>query len=150
MTASPTHTDKSLADKLQGPRAPGAEAISKLPSEQMLNSREQQALLAKLPEWRISGQSQEPQEDRRIQRTFHFDNYADALQFTANIGALTDQYKHYPTIITAFKKVTVFWHSSVWRTGESRPEEPHTGKSTGLQEKDFILAAKTDALITQV
>ena len=103
MTSSPADTDRSLAE---------------------------QALLAKLPEWRISGQSQQTAEDQRIQRTFHFDNYADALQFTASIGALADQYKHYPTIITAFKKVTVFWS-----TVESHPEEAQSGKTRALRKK---------------
>lgn len=151
MTSSPSDTDKSLADQVPGSAQSPAPSVSerpssKRPSDQAPDSREQQALLAELPEWRISfrqffeqrGGPKEP----CIQRTFHFDQYADALQFTANIGVLADQYQHYPTIITAFKKVTVFWHSA-------ESAERHTGKPAGLQKKDFILAAKTDALITR-
>ena len=151
MTSSPSDTDKSPARPVPDSAHSPAPSVSKRPSsnppsDQVPDSHEQQALLTELPEWRISFRQffehRDGPKEPCIQRTFHFDQYADALQFTASIGALADQHQHYPTIITAFKKVTVFWHSA-------ESAEHHTGKPAGLQRKDFILAAKTDALITR-
>ena len=94
----------------------------------VLNTTGQEDLLFELPDWHITGNP----EDKQIRRTFQFTNYADALQFTADIGALAEQCGHYPTIITTYQKVTVMWH---------------TTESENLQINDFILAAKTSALI---
>ena len=99
------------------------------PANQPLKGEEQQGLLAELPDWHIAGKT----EDKQIRRTFQFINYADALKFTADIGSLAEQSGYYPTIITTYQKVTVMWH---------------TAESGHLQLNDFILAAKTNALIT--
>lgn len=86
-------------------------------------------LLMELPGWSITAHEASEQ----LQCSFRFANYAEALRFTADIGDLAVRYGHYPTIITAYGKVTVFWHTS------------SDGK---LNENDFILAAKTTQLIT--
>ncbi len=67
----------------------------------------------------------------RLQRTFKFKNFAEALSFTNRVGELAEAEDHHPAILTEWGKVTVTW----W-----------THKIKGLHQNDFIMAAKTDAL----
>ena len=69
----------------------------------------------------------------RLERVFHFPNFADALAFTNRVGALAESEGHHPAILTEWGRVTVTW----W-----------THKIRGLHRNDFIMAAKTDALGT--
>ncbi len=69
----------------------------------------------------------------RLERVFHFPNFADALAFTNRVGALGEAEGHHPAILTEWGRVTVTW----W-----------THKIRGLHRNDFIMAAKTDALVT--
>ncbi len=69
----------------------------------------------------------------RLERVFHFPNFADALAFTNGVGALAEAEGHHPAILTEWGRVTVTW----W-----------THKIHGLHRNDFIMAAKTDALVT--
>jgi len=83
--------------------------------------------LSQLPGWQIevvSGVS-------RLQKTYKFKNFEQALQFTNKIGAVAEQENHHPAILTEWGKVTVSW----W-----------THKIGGLHMNDFIMAAKTDAI----
>jgi 4a-hydroxytetrahydrobiopterin dehydratase len=66
---------------------------------------------------------------KRLQKTFKFDNFAEALAFTNKVGALSEQENHHPAILTEWGKVTVSW----W-----------THKIKGLHVNDFVMAAKTD------
>lgn len=70
----------------------------------------------------------------RLQRVFRFDNFVEALHFTNRIGELAEAYQHHPLIITEWGRVTVQW----W-----------THTAGGLDQNDFILAAKTDELMAQ-
>ncbi len=69
----------------------------------------------------------------RLDRIFHFPNFADALAFTNRVGALAEAEGHHPAILTEWGRVTVTW----W-----------TNKIRGLHRNDFIMAAKTDVLVT--
>ncbi len=69
---------------------------------------------------------------KRLKKTFKFDNFEDALSFTNKVGALCKQENHHPAILTEWGKVTVTWWSH---------------KIKGLHVNDFIMAAKTDALV---
>ena len=69
----------------------------------------------------------------RLERVFHFPNFADALAFTNRVGALAEAEGHHPAILTEWGRVTVTW----W-----------THKIRGLHRNDFIMAAKTDVLVT--
>lgn len=91
------------------------------------NVGDQAALMAELPAWRLVSDN----ESQRLQRRFTFDNYAAALAFTATVGDLAMQANHSPVIITASLAVTIIWGSR---------------RDHGLQENDFILAAKTERL----
>jgi 4a-hydroxytetrahydrobiopterin dehydratase len=80
------------------------------------------------PEWQVI----EVDGIKRLQRIFKFKNFAEALAFTNQIGALAEAEDHHPTLVTEWGKVTVTW----W-----------THKIKGLHQNDFIMAAKTDALL---
>jgi 4a-hydroxytetrahydrobiopterin dehydratase len=69
---------------------------------------------------------------KRLQKTFKFGDFEEALAFTNKIGALCEQENHHPSILTEWGRVTVTWWSH---------------KIKGLHENDFIMAAKTDALL---
>ena len=82
----------------------------------------------RLPEWKekkVDGMN-------RLERVFKFKNFAEAISFTDKIGAIAEEEDHHPLIITEWGKVTVNW----W-----------THKIGGLHQNDFIMAAKTDALL---
>jgi 4a-hydroxytetrahydrobiopterin dehydratase len=66
---------------------------------------------------------------RRIERTYAFKDFRQALDFTFLVGELAEQEQHHPDIHLAWGKVRV---------------ETWTHKIKGLHENDFILAAKTD------
>jgi 4a-hydroxytetrahydrobiopterin dehydratase len=67
----------------------------------------------------------------RLERLFQFPNFADALVFTNQVGALAEEEGHHPALLTEWGRVTVTW----W-----------THKIRGLHRNDFIMAAKTDAI----
>ena len=84
-------------------------------------------LLPQLPEWRIV----ERDGIKRLERTFQFKDFSQALSWTNKVGALAEAEGHHPALLTEWGKVTVTW----W-----------THKIGGLHRNDFIMASKTDAL----
>lgn len=68
---------------------------------------------------------------KRLEKSFRFKDFAEALEFTNKVGAMAEEEGHHPDILTEWGKVTVSW----W-----------THKIKGLHKNDFIMAAKTDAL----
>jgi 4a-hydroxytetrahydrobiopterin dehydratase len=68
---------------------------------------------------------------KRLERTFKFKNFVQALAFTNKVGELAEAEGHHPAILTEWGKVTVTW----W-----------THKIRGLHRNDFVMAAKTDRL----
>ncbi len=69
---------------------------------------------------------------KRLQRVYRFKNFSEALAFTNKVGEIAEKEDHHPAILTEWGKVTVTW----W-----------THKIKGLHQNDFIMAAKTDALL---
>jgi 4a-hydroxytetrahydrobiopterin dehydratase len=69
---------------------------------------------------------------KRLERVFEFDDFAQALAFTNQVGALAEREGHHPAIVTEWGKVTVTW----W-----------THKIKGLHQNDFAMAAKTNRLM---
>jgi 4a-hydroxytetrahydrobiopterin dehydratase len=55
------------------------------------------------------------------------------LEFTKKVGALAEAEGHHPPLLTEWGRATVTW----W-----------THKIKGLHRNDFIMAAKTDELIS--
>lgn len=64
-----------------------------------------------------------------IEKTFNFDNFADALAFTNRVGNVAELEGHHPDLHLAWGKCKV----EIW-----------THKIQGLTESDFYLAAKAD------
>ena len=67
----------------------------------------------------------------KLDRTFKFGNFGDALAFTQAVGKSADDEGHHPRLVTEWGKVRVTW----W-----------THKIRNLHRNDFIMAAKTDGL----
>lgn len=93
--------------------------------EAALTDAEIEDLLLHIPQWQVI----EVEGTKRLERTFKFKNFAQALEFTDRIGARAEAEDHHPLIVTEWGKVTVNW----W-----------THKVGGLHRNDFIMAAKTD------
>jgi len=70
---------------------------------------------------------------QRLERVFHFKNFAEAVSFTNRVAALAEAEGHDPAILTEWGQVTV----TLW-----------THKIRGLHRNDFIMAAKVDPLAT--
>jgi 4a-hydroxytetrahydrobiopterin dehydratase len=86
-------------------------------------------LLSEVPEWQVL----DVDGVRRLERVFTFKDFAAALDFTNQVGALAEQQGHHPLLVTEWGRVTVQW----W-----------THKIKGLHKNDFIMAARTDLLMT--
>jgi 4a-hydroxytetrahydrobiopterin dehydratase len=83
-----------------------------------------------VPEWEVI----EVEGIKRLQRTFKFKNFAEALEFTNKIGKIAEQQDHHPVLVTQWGKVSVTWWTHVIK---------------GLHHNDFYMAAKTDELYSQ-
>ena len=69
----------------------------------------------------------------QLERVYKFKNFKLAMVFTNALAELAEAEFHHPGILTEWGKVTVTWWS-------------HSIK--GLHKNDFIMAAKTDQLLT--
>lgn len=96
--------------------------------EPTLSEEEIYTLQPQVPEWQV----REVDGVKRLERTFRFKNFAQALEFTNKVGAIAEEEDHHPMIITEYGRVTVAW----W-----------THKIGGLHKNDFVMAAKTDTLV---
>jgi 4a-hydroxytetrahydrobiopterin dehydratase len=68
-------------------------------------------------------------DEQRIERTYKFKNFRQALDFTVRVGELAESVNHHPDIYLSPGKVKL----TLW-----------THKIGGLTESDFVLAAKVD------
>ena len=96
--------------------------------EPMVTSEEILELSPQIPDWSII----EIDGIKRLERSFKFKNFGEALSFTNKIGLVAEEEGHHPAILTEWGKVTVTW----W-----------THKIKGLHRNDFIMAARTDQLL---
>ena len=88
---------------------------------------ERKELQPQVPEWQIITEDGIP----KLDRSFKFKNFKDAISFTAEVGAAAEEEGHHPALTTEWGKVAVTW----W-----------THKIKNLHKNDFIMAAKTDAI----
>jgi 4a-hydroxytetrahydrobiopterin dehydratase len=95
--------------------------------EPTLTETEIAEMKPQVPEWQVL----EVEGEKRLQRTFKFKDFTQALAFTNQVGELAEEQDHHPALLTEWGKVTVTW----W-----------THKIGGLHKNDFIMAAKTDQL----
>jgi 4a-hydroxytetrahydrobiopterin dehydratase len=91
----------------------------------MVTEQEIAELYPQVPQWKIL----EKDGEKRLERTFTFKDFAQALAFTDRVGALAEAEGHHPLIVLEWGKVKVDW----W-----------THAIHGLHRNDFIMAAKTD------
>ena len=96
--------------------------------EPTLADAEIEQLRPQVPDWQVV----EREGVKRLERTFRFDNFAQALAFTNRVGEQAEEEGHHPALLTEWGKVTVTW----W-----------THKIGGLHQNDFIMAAKTDEML---
>ena len=87
------------------------------------------ALKPQVPEWEVV----EKDGVKRLMRRFRFKNFAQALAFTNQVGKIAEEQGHHPNILTEWGQVTVEWWTHVIQ---------------GLHQNDFIMAAKTDQLVS--
>lgn len=71
----------------------------------------------------------------KLDRTFRFSGFSEALAFTNEVGRLAEAEGHHPRITTEYGRVGVTW----W-----------THKIRNLHRNDFIMAAKTDLIYARV
>lgn len=93
-----------------------------------LSAAEILQLKAKLPGW----ETHTKRGELRLEKSYQFDDFAQALSFTDRVGNLANEENHHPAILTEWGKVTVTW----W-----------THKIKGLHKNDFIMAAKTEQVV---
>jgi 4a-hydroxytetrahydrobiopterin dehydratase len=92
-----------------------------------LNDNDINQYLSTLPDWQITLKEGEP----RLEKPFQFEDFNQAIDFTTHVARLANEEDHHPAILTEWGKVTVSW----W-----------THKIKGLDQNDFIMAAKTEKL----
>ena len=91
-----------------------------------LSAQEAEELRGQAPEWALMDEA------HRVERTFRFRDFREALTFVLKVGELAESEGHHPDLYLSWGKVGV----KIW-----------THKIDGLTESDFILAAKIDALL---
>lgn len=84
------------------------------------------AIAAQVPQWTIV-------QEHHLKRSFLFQDFATALAFVNQIGAIAEAEGHHPDLELGWGRVGV---------------KIYTHKINGLTESDFILAAKIDTLPT--
>lgn len=69
-----------------------------------------------------------------IKRDFQFKNFKEAMDFVNKVAGIAESEGHHPDIYIFYNKVNL----SLW-----------THAAKGLTENDFIMAAKTNALLSE-
>jgi 4a-hydroxytetrahydrobiopterin dehydratase len=95
--------------------------------EPQLTEAEIAYLRPQVPDWEVA----EVDGVKRVRRVFRFPDFAQALTFTDQVGALAEREGHHPALLTEWGRTTISW----W-----------THKIKGLHRNDLIMAAKTDEL----
>jgi len=83
-----------------------------------------------IPDWELL----EVDGINRLENSFKFNNFIDAMAFSTQVGIISEEEGHHPAILTEWGKVKISW----W-----------THKIKGLHKNDFIMAAKTDKLFSE-
>lgn len=83
--------------------------------------------LEDLPGWKLV----EVDQMLQLEKAYSFKDFAEALAFTNQVGALAEKEDHHPALLTEWGKVTLNWWS-------------HSAK--GVTENDLKLAAMVEEL----
>jgi 4a-hydroxytetrahydrobiopterin dehydratase len=90
-----------------------------------LPPEEAKTLLKQTPGWSLKDDS------TKIERTFTFKNFAEAMAFAGKVGELAEAEGHHPDLGIGWGYCKILFY---------------THKIKGLHENDFIMAAKVNAL----
>ena len=91
-----------------------------------LTREDAERLQTQAPNWELRDDA------HRIERTFRFQNFREALTFVRQVGELAETEGHHPDISFGWGYATV---------------SLSTKKIKGLHENDFILASKIDRMV---
>ena len=97
------------------------------PDEPRLTDEQIEELHAQVTDWKVVSR----EGIKRLERSFKFKNFRDALAFTNQVGELAEQEQHHPALLTEYGRVSVSWWTHAVR---------------GLHRNDFIMAARSDEL----
>jgi 4a-hydroxytetrahydrobiopterin dehydratase len=89
----------------------------------LMKADELKTRLKKIPEWEL--------EKKHIERTFEFDDFADAIDFVNAVAEVAEEEEHHPDIDIRYNKVHLVLS---------------THSKGGLTELDFGLAERIDTL----
>lgn len=105
----------ALADReLKPPRGEGVEP---------LKGQELEEMIAELNnDWQVA-------EEKRLEKTYEFDDFQEALDFTNKVGAMAEEVDHHPEICLTWGEASI----TIW-----------THSIGGLSEADFVFAARAD------
>ncbi|MGQ7828487.1 4a-hydroxytetrahydrobiopterin dehydratase [Altererythrobacter sp. Z27] len=92
-----------------------------------LTDAECDTLLAAHPEWSIA------REGRAIERIFKFENFSEAWGFMNRVALLAEAHDHHPEWFNVYNRVEITLT---------------THDAGGLSERDAVMAAAIDALLT--
>ena len=90
-----------------------------------LTRAEAEGYRAQAPGWELADDA------HRLERSFKFGNFGEALDFVTRVGELAEREGHHPDIAFGWGWAKVSWQ---------------TKKIKGLHENDFIMAVKTSEL----
>jgi 4a-hydroxytetrahydrobiopterin dehydratase len=93
-----------------------------------LTHEEAKRFRSQTPNWELRD------DGHRIERTFRFGNFREALGFVADVGDLAETEGHHPDISFGWGYATI---------------SLRTKKIKGLHENDFIMASKIDRIFTR-
>lgn len=95
--------------------------------EKPLSEEKVKDLLPSLPGWRIVERESIP----RLEKSFQFPNFQEALDFANLVGEKAEGADHHPAISVSWGQTAVSW----W-----------THAVTGLHVNDFIMASRTELI----
>ncbi len=84
-----------------------------------------QSVLAGLSGWHAV-------DEHHLSKTYRFENFVDALAFVNRVGEIAEEENHHPDIYLTWGKVRI---------------ETFTHTIKGINDNDFILAAKIDRIV---
>ena len=90
------------------------------------SQRELDSLKSQVPGWTVVNDGMD-----KLERSYTFESFAEALAFTDRVGAVAEEQGHHPQLTTEWGRTTVRWWTHV---------------VGGLHRNDFVMAAKSDAL----
>jgi 4a-hydroxytetrahydrobiopterin dehydratase len=95
--------------------------------ENPLSDEEIRGYLDQLPDWKIVEREGIP----RLEKSFSFDDFVAAVDFTNQVAELAEEADHHPAILVSWGRTAVSWWTHVFKR---------------LHENDFIMAARTEIL----